>query len=87
MNEARRRYGRHVWIITSLASREPVVFHALRSPRSSDDTIVGVSLRHARCGRELDDAGVRVHIDHARRFARACHQCWRVEQLELLAAA
>lgn len=71
MNEARRRYGRHVWIITSLASREPVVFHAAKAAGG------------ARCGRELDDDSVRVHIDHARRFARACHQCWRVDQLEL----
>lgn len=80
MNDQRRRYGSHVVVITSLARSGEQVFHAaaVYGSRPSVST---------RCGRELDDDCVRVHIDHASRFARPCRQCWRVQQMPLWAVA
>lgn len=72
MNEARRRYGTNVWIIYGLGQAGDVVFHRWAAPYLT------------RCGRPIyTPKATSVHIHHARRFARPCHQCWRVEQLAL----
>lgn len=81
--DPRRRYGTCVWIIVELDRPGPVVFHA---PRTSDaKPHIGRTVLEpaaSLCGRGLL-AGEIVHIEHAIRFARPCHQCWRVDQLEL----
>lgn len=69
MNDTRRRFGLHVWIITPLHEPGEHVFH------------VGTGRGHTRCGRRT--TGALLHADHAARFARPCRQCWPIQQLEL----